>query len=61
MLKSEIDSAYIKLACSRITQGDILRDLNFSIIRQGTTTVQLTFLYIVVLSQDCDLEQRYLK
>lgn len=57
MLKSKIESRYETHDCIRITQGDILRDISFVIIGEDDAVVELNYPYIVVLSQDCDLEQ----
>ncbi|MFZ1984610.1 MAG: hypothetical protein WAU91_09360 [Desulfatitalea sp.] len=57
MLKSKIESHYETHDCKRISQGDILRDIKFVIIGDDESSVELTYQYIVVLSQDCDLEQ----
>ena len=43
--------------CDRITQGDILRDFNFYFVTSNKEVTEISFQYIVVLSQDCDLEQ----
>ncbi len=57
MLKSKIESWYETHDCIRISQGDILRDVAFELIEEGARVIELTFQYIVVLSQDCDLEE----
>lgn len=57
MLKSKIESQYETHDCSRISQGDILRDVNFVVIGEDEVAVELNYQYIVVLSQDCDLEE----
>lgn len=60
MLKSKIKSNYIKHRKSRICQGDLLRDFSFWTINNSingkdlVTEVQYDF--VVILSQDCDLE-----
>lgn len=56
MLKSRINCYYAKHDCQRISQGDILRDFTFIIIGKGGNQLELKFPYIVILSQDCDLE-----
>lgn len=58
MLKSKIETQYEKHDCSRVCQGDILRDFKFSIIEEDGKVIEISFPYIVILSQDCDLEQR---
>ena len=57
MLKSKIETQYETHGCNRISQGDILRDVKFVIIGENETEIELNYQYIVVLSQDCDLEQ----
>jgi len=57
MLKSRIESNYEIHDCQRISQGDILRDMNFIVIGVDEKIIELEYQYIVVLSQDCDLEQ----
>lgn len=56
MLKSKIESKYEIHDCQRISQGDILRDVSFIIVGDDEKAVELEYQYIVVLSQDCDLE-----
>lgn len=56
MLKSKIDSVYERHSKGRICQGDILRDFVFRIDQPDQTLREIGFEYIVVLSQDCDLE-----
>lgn len=57
MLKSKIDKPYEKHDCSRICQGDIFRDFTFRNVDNATNAVnEYKFPYIVVISQDCDLE-----
>ncbi len=42
---------------SRICQGDILRDATFQMVDVDNKVFQILYPYVVVLSQDCDLEQ----
>jgi len=56
-LKSKIESRYESHDCHRISQGDILRDVKFVIIDEDEMAIELNYQYLVVLSQDCDLEQ----
>ncbi|HII95320.1 MAG TPA: hypothetical protein HA367_06270 [Candidatus Methanofastidiosum sp.] len=61
MLKSKINKIYTKHDCVRICQGDLLKDVSFitnaSIIKENYYELDsFTFQYMVVLSQDCDLE-----
>ena len=56
MLKSKIERYYEKHSCKRVSQGDILRDFSFILIGKDCAQVEITFPYIVVFSQDCDLE-----
>ncbi len=57
MLKSKIGKNYEIHDCERISQGDILRDFSFVVIDENRNTIEITFQYVVVLSQDCDLQQ----
>jgi len=57
MLKSKIESQYEHHDCDRISQGDILRDVKFVIIGEDEELIELQYQYLVVLSQDCDLEE----
>jgi hypothetical protein len=57
MLKSKIESQYETHDCSRISQGDILRDVDFVIIGENEIAIELNYQYIVVMSQDCDLDE----
>jgi len=57
MLESKIKSHYEKHNCERISQGDILRDVNIIIVDDEGAVTSLEYQYGVVLSQDCDLEQ----
>lgn len=64
MLKSNIKSPYKKHRSIRIYQGDLLRDFVFYTANPGrkkknSKIIELTkieFPYVIVLSQDCDLE-----
>ncbi|VVB59684.1 Uncharacterised protein [uncultured archaeon] len=59
-MKSKIDSIYSKHDCTRVCQGDILRD--FEYVKWASTEDKkiriniITLPYIVVLTQDCDLK-----
>lgn len=55
-MKSRVTEPYTRHDTSRICQGDILRDVTFFIVR-GDEIIELFFEYMIVLSQDCDLEQ----
>ncbi len=64
MFTSKIETKYDKQdKCDRICQGDILRDFSFNVAVEDKTTkigvTTISFPYIVILSQDCDLEQSY--
>jgi hypothetical protein len=57
MLKSKINNIYEKHDCQRICQGDILRDVSIKIVEDiDNKVIELFFPYIVIVSQDCDLE-----
>lgn len=57
MLKSKIDSFYEIHDCTRISQGDILRDISYITVGEDEKLLRIELPYIVVLSQDCDLQQ----
>jgi hypothetical protein len=57
MLKSKIEKFYEIHDCQRPCQGDILRDFTFFTIYINGDVKRVSFPYIVILSQDCDLEQ----
>jgi len=60
MLASKIDRPYEKHDCTRICQGDISRDYSLVFVSPKEGKVEeLSFPYLVVLTQDCDLEQFY--
>lgn len=64
MFPSKIDSRYVKRTIKRICQGDILRNISviddYSIDPSGEFEVEeLTLPYIVVMTQDCDLENDF--
>lgn len=64
MLHSKIDAYYEKHDCYRVCQGDIVKDYAISQIQQSENekvVEELIFPYLVVLTQDCDLEQYYKK
>ena len=55
---SRITEPYFRHDKSRICQGDILRDVEFYVIHGDDITItEVFFDYMVVMSQDCDLEQ----
>lgn len=57
MLKSKIDKPFEKHDCFRICQGDILRDVAFRLVDDIDNSVkEFKFPYLVVITQDCDLE-----
>jgi hypothetical protein len=56
MLKSKIETVYETHDCERVCQGDILRDFEFPLVRPDTSVIKLSLPYIIVVSQDCDLE-----
>ena len=63
-MKSRIDVLYIKHDCLRVCQGDIFRDYEHEsgkvdLTSKKVITQKMFFPYIVVLTQDCDLEQDY--
>lgn len=62
-MKSKIDSRYVYFKGSRPQQGDILRDFEYKqwlLEKDGKGKIEkLTIPYLVILTQDCDLEQDY--
>lgn len=61
MFLSKIDSMYVKLASKRICQGDIFRSIDIIDwnIKDNLSEYEIskaTLPYIIVMSQDCDLE-----
>lgn len=56
MLASKIASEYEVHNKDRVCQGDILRDVSFDVVESGGSVVEYCFAYMLVLSQDCDLE-----
>ena len=57
MLKSKIESKYEIHDCQRISQGDILRDIDFILVGDNEELLQVEFQYVIVITQDCDLQQ----
>lgn len=65
-MKSEINSIFRHSPCKRIYQGDIYKDLTiidyeFNVDENKPDIYKLIIPYLVVMSQDCDLEQNCLK
>ena len=60
-MKSNVESMYRKHDSFKIFQGDILRDVNVLVgyDRAHNDFNEFIMPYIIVLSQDCDLEQDY--
>jgi hypothetical protein len=57
MLKSKIDKPYEKHNCARGCQGDILRDVKIRRVIDEDKVEDIELPYVVLLSQDCDIEQ----
>ena len=57
MLASRIDSRFVKHDVYRICQGDIIRDLCFQVVDPDGSVAELQYPYVVVMTQDCDLQQ----
>ena len=56
-------SSYKLRDLDRCHQGDILKDVEYKITKQEGDTFSettITFPYVVILTQDCDLEQDFL-
>ena len=62
-MKSKIDSIYIKHEENRVYQGDILRDFEYPewvIVENKKIKINKRKIpYLIVLTQDCDLERDY--
>ena len=62
-MKSKIDSIYIQKEDDRICQGDILRDYEYLegvSIKEDEIKIEKRLIpYLIVLTQDCDLENDY--
>lgn len=56
-MKSRIDSQFTTHDRSRITQGDVLRDLVHAVVKFDGTIYAVDLPYSIVITQDCDLEQ----
>lgn len=57
MSKSLVKNRYRPVKKARIGQGDIYRDLRVSLgAGEGSLFSEFSFEYVVILSQDCDLE-----
>ncbi len=64
MFPSKIDSRYVKRTVRRICQGDILRDIDvidsYTKDAEGALEYdEITLPYIVVMTQDCDLDNDF--
>jgi hypothetical protein len=59
MLKSAILNCYAQHDANRICQGDILRDFSFRLVADDDQVVETQYPFVVIISQDCDLEQDY--
>lgn len=64
MFPSKIDSRYVKRTIKRVCQGDILRDIDVidSYTKDASGEIEydeLTLPYIVVMTQDCDLDKDF--
>lgn len=57
MLKSTINKRYEKHDCARGCQGDIIRDAKIRGVVDGGTVEEIALPYVILLTQDCDLEQ----
>jgi len=60
MLSSKINKRFEVHDCARMCQGDILRDLSLYQVT-GEELDEIRFPYLIIISQDCDLEQYYKK
>lgn len=56
MLKSKVEAHYEIHNCERICQGDILRDFKFTLTTEPNVILEIFFQYLIIISQDCDLE-----
>jgi len=57
MLISKVTKQYEVHSKTRICQGDILRDFTFNDVDSETRVREIKLPYIIILSQDCDLER----
>lgn len=57
MLKSKIDRQYVAHSCERVCQGDILRDFKYDYVINDDL-FEFYFPYLIIISQDCDLEHQ---
>ena len=62
-MKLNVDSCYIKHSEKRICQGDIYRDITYflwtDIKKDYIETVEIIVPYLIILTQECDLEQDF--
>jgi hypothetical protein len=61
---NQTDSAYTKTSAERLQQGDILRSVPYFYPRfegLGASQLDVTLPYIVILTQDCDLQWDFCK
>jgi hypothetical protein len=57
-IPSKIDSRYESHNCTRVCQGDILRDFTYE-QAYNKNIFSFKLPYLIVLTQDCDLQQDY--
>lgn len=57
MLKSKINSYFVKHDKSRITLGDVLQNFKFNVVQTNGDVKEFSYEYLIVITQDCDLEQ----
>lgn len=43
----------------RVNQGDLFRDLKFQYVNTENQSIEVTFDFWIVLTQDCDLQQDF--
>ena len=59
-MKSNIGSIFRENNLKRISQGDVLRDVAFSVgALNSNNSEEIRMLYLVVMSQECDLEHDF--
>ncbi len=56
-MESHVSSRFAVHDKSRITQGDILRDLTHAVVEVDGNVYAIDLPYAIVVTQDCDLEQ----
>lgn len=56
-MNSQIQKSFQTHNLDRLVQGDILKDFSHKHIQADGTVIDINFPYVVIMTQDCDLEQ----